>query len=113
MWLTPRNGSTAEGAKATGCGSRARRAPIHAAWRSANSRADLSELREGMVNKHVAGGGAHAQGESLRSRQALQGDAKHLPGVRNFDLRDGSGWRSAFKQAQHGGHASAGDALSR
>ena len=49
-WSTPRSGVTARGSKATGCGSRASLVPIHAACRSANSRAAFSEERDGMVS---------------------------------------------------------------
>ena len=47
---TPRSGTVSPGAKAIGFGSRARRTPIQAAWRSANSRAAFSVPRAGMVN---------------------------------------------------------------
>ncbi len=49
VWSTPRSGVLADGSKATGRGSRARRTPIQAEWRSANSRAALSEARAGIV----------------------------------------------------------------
>ena len=42
--------STENGSNVTGLGKRASRAPIQAAWRSANSRAERTELRAGMVS---------------------------------------------------------------
>jgi hypothetical protein len=55
----------------------------------------------GHGQQHVAARGAHPQREPLRSRHALQRDAINLPRVRDIDVRDRAGRRSAFKQAQH------------
>ena len=50
VWSIPRSGAVADGSKATGRGSRASRTPIQAEWRCANSRADDSGARAGMVS---------------------------------------------------------------